>query len=528
MGDAKFVSVIDLDDDDFEEGREEMHEAKRPRANTQVRSKKGSLLSHELAGKSRTIYLGGLPTGLEHFDAYHQIFNQIKGAPVEGLRILSQKQCAFIDFFDSEAALKFVEKWEAGPSKRLMIRDKEVKVSWASSTSLNQSVLTAVMNGATRNIYIGGFTDLCEDADQEEQEQQKDRLWKTFKQFGPIDMVKVVPDRKIAFVHMASVSAAMRAVDVLSSSPEWRGYKLSFGSDRCGERPPPGVHPTMANSTKRKLEESFYDEAFGKDYVPYRTVYIGGLTDDISLKDLCDVIRGGLIQSIRKSEKQCAFVTFVEEAGAITFHEFCSIHGFTVKGISLRFGWSKPSHVPGHVYHALRTGATRTIFIGNIDIKILGDNPETFLHDDCSKRYGSVECVNVIPQKSIAFVSFCNLMDAVNALAGLRNLTEYSNCTLSYGKDRCAQPPLYPPNFTYPPTHYYSPSTSPSPSSFSSPPSPSMPFYPAHTPHLSGPQYYAPAYMVPVPYTVPYMIPYYPRPPQNPPPPSDTNEHSET
>lgn len=547
------VGVIDLDEDDYEdeagshpesnEGVElkAIPDAKRQRA-TDLKGKKytrptpltdhllyyylnlrvterKSLSKEALAGNSRTIYLGGLPAGLEHFQVHRQIFDQIKGAPVEALRILPAKQCAFIDFFDEESALKFVEKFEKS-GRKFLVREKEVKVAWAQSTKFSASVQTAIINGATRNIYLSGI-EIDNPDDEKNIEAKMAELNSLFGQFGDVDMVKVVPEKKIAFVHMSSVASAMQAVDVLSAKPEWKGKKINFGSDRCGERPPPGVHPTML-AAKRKLvpEQEIFDELDEPvERIPYRTIYIGGLTQDIAIEDLCEVIRGGLIQSIRMAsqEKHCAFVTFVDEPSAVTFHDFFTHYqpgGFMVKGKPLKLGWSKPSHTPAAVTQALRKGATRNIYIGNIDVASLGPDPRSALLEQCSKHFGPVETVNLVPSKNIVFVAFCNLLDAVKALAGLRELPEYSNCKLAYGKDRCAQPLKV--NFPPPtsPYGYYPANPVPYPHLTHSysyhppyyqsyPPPPPPPFYPANNP----------IYPTTVPYNYP---PYPPLPPPTP------------
>lgn len=478
------------------------------------------------AGKSRTIYLGGLPEGCENWDVHHQIFDQIRGAPVEALRLISAKQCAFIDFFDEAGALAFAERWDKGP-KKFVVKDKEVKVAWASSTNLSTNVLTAIRNGATRNVYLNNIEI---DGSDESVIEKRGELERVFKQFGSVDMVRVVPDRKIAFVHMASVSAAMDAVNVLSARSEWKGHRINFGSDRCGDRPPPGVHPTLqaAAVNKRRYEDDYSEEVqyarrpgSEEDRLPYRTIYIGGLTKNITLEDLCDVIRGGLIQSIRLApeEKHCAFVTFVDEPSAITFYDYFSLHGFVVKGVTLKLGWSKPSAVPVSITQALQKGATRNIYIGNIVLEALGSDPASYLSTDCSNRFGPVEAVNVISAKNLAFVTFCNLLDAVKALSGLRESPEFAQCKVAFGQDRCAQlpkpslfappPPPQPISYchvgsstSYVHPSYFSPYPPPPPSYYPSCPDPSYHSYPSYPHHPPpGPVHYVP--MMPVSYMVP-------------------------
>jgi len=433
------------------------------------------------------------------------------------------------------------------------VKGKEVKVAWANSTKTSEHVELAIRNGATRNVYLSNIQIDEQEQDQEgAAEEKRAELYAAFKQFGSIDMVKVVPERRIAFVHMASVSAAMAAVDQLSARPEWKGHRISFGSDRCGERPPPGVHPSL--QAKRRLDEQpaiedYYEpvreraerQSTNSQRLPYRTIYIGGMEPDITLEDLCDVVRGGLVQSVRLApvEKHCAFVTFVDEPSAIAFHDAFSQQGLVVKARTLKLGWSKPSLVPFSVLQALQKGATRTIYLGNILLDSLVLHPEgektkknstpidndarAYLLSDCSVRFGPVESVNVIPAKNIAFVSFCNLLDAVKALAGMRELPEYAQCKLAYGRDRCAAP-VKPPYTTYPnhPNHQgqmtammqypqweypgFAPSYPPPVNSYSYPGSPPS----LHPTYYPPPSSYPPNQPYPLMVPVPYMVPVYP------------------
>lgn len=427
-----------------------------PQTAKRTKNDRRGLLASDKAGTSRTIYLGGLPPGLEHFEAHRQILDQVRGAPVEALRILPEKQCAFVDFYDEQGALRFAERFD-GAAKRFLVRDKELKVAWASSSNCSANVQTAIRNGATRNIYFSGI----EAEGEEGAEARREELRRACDRFGPIDTVKVVADKKIGFVHMCSVAAAMEAVDVLSARPEWRGKRISFGSDRCGDRPPPGVHPSM-QASRRQHEHGGADEGGEQrpgERLPYRTVYLGGLPPGATAEELCDVIRGGLVQSIRLGppDKHCAFVTFVDEPAAVLFHDFFAAYGFVVRGEALRLGWSKPSAVPHSVTQALQKGATRNVYIGNIELAALAGDPAAYLAADCAARFGPVESASALPGKNMAFVTFCNLLDAVKALAGLRELPEYRQCRLAYGKDRCAQLPRPPAQSLAPPAAYYPP-----------------------------------------------------------------------
>lgn len=43
--------------------------------------------------------------------------------------------------------------------------------------------------------------------------------------------------------------------------------------------------------------------------------------------------------------------------------------------------------------------------------------------------------------KKQAFVNFCNIQNAIKAIGAMRNHPDYETTKISYGKDRCGNPP---------------------------------------------------------------------------------------
>jgi len=43
--------------------------------------------------------------------------------------------------------------------------------------------------------------------------------------------------------------------------------------------------------------------------------------------------------------------------------------------------------------------------------------------------------------RNCAFVNFTNISNAIKAIDGIKNKSEYSNLRIAHGKDRCANPP---------------------------------------------------------------------------------------
>lgn len=171
-----------------------------------------------------------------------------------------------------------------------------------------------------------------------------------------------------------------------------------------------------------------------------RTVYLGNIHPETTTEDLCNAIRGGVLQSIRyMQDKHIAFVTFIDPAAAFTFFQVASYQGMTLNNRRLKIGWGKNSGpLPPTLALSVHAGATRNVYIGNIE------DFETFT-DDRLKRdfgeYGDIELVNFLKEKNCAFVNFTNISNAIKAIDGVKNKPEYANLRIAHGKDRCANPP---------------------------------------------------------------------------------------
>jgi len=136
-------------------------------------------------------------------------------------------------------------------------------------------------------------------------------------------------------------------------------------------------------------------------------------------------------------KKNCAFVTFVEPDSAVSFHRLASFgrEPLSVHNQKVKVGWGKPAPLPPNVVAALQRGATRNVYLGGIETDTI---TESKLESDLS-QYGTVEKVNVILDKAIAFINFTSIQSAVKAVAALRQDPAYSKFKINYGKDRCAR-----------------------------------------------------------------------------------------
>ncbi|KAJ3113836.1 hypothetical protein HDU96_002878 [Phlyctochytrium bullatum] len=359
----------------------------------------------------RTIYIGNLPAGV----TVEEVMNNVKGGIVEQVKILEDKNCAFITFVEATSAFHFMTEAQ---TKRINFNGQDAKIGWGKASACPPMIQTAVAGGATRNVFIGSVDETMTDA----------FLHAELSKFGPVDQVKILQEKRIAFVHMANIKDALTAVMTLQSDPKFRGRRIHYGKDRCAYNNQPVL--AMGNG----FGGSFIESTMGTQN---RTVYLGGIHPEATTKDICDVIRGGILQTIKyMPDKNYAFVTFVDPGAALALVNRGNHEGVVIKGKRVKVAWGKASALPMNVATVVQGGASRNVYIGNTDANIT----EERLRRDFSE-YGEIELINLIPDRNIGFVNFTDILSAVRAVEGIKNNPEYSAYKIAYGKDRCGNPP---------------------------------------------------------------------------------------
>ncbi|KAI0043120.1 hypothetical protein FA95DRAFT_442535 [Auriscalpium vulgare] len=401
----------------------------------------------------RTVYVGNLPSTA----SVDELLNLVHFGPLESVRVLPEKSCVFLSFLDGSTAAAFHAD---ATIKKLSLHGQELKIGWGKPSPVPSQVALAIsQSNASRNVYLGGLDENTTE------EQLRDDLGR----FGLIDQVKIVRDKNIGFVHFLSISVATKVVNTLPTEPAWAGKRVNYGKDRCAYIPK--SQQAAAQAAQAAAAQSFVAQSAAAQlspintntgggfspfspYTPFtpdgmsvqgtqglnRTVYLGNIHPETNAEDLCNAIRGGVLQSIRyMQDKHIAFVTFIDPAAAFTFFQVASYQGLTLNNRRLKVGWGKNSGpLPPALALAVHSGATRNVYIGNIE------DFETFSEERLKRdfgEYGDIELVNFLKEKNCAFVNFTNISNAIKAIDGVKNKPEYTNLRIAHGKDRCANPP---------------------------------------------------------------------------------------
>ncbi|CUS07933.1 unnamed protein product [Tuber aestivum] len=399
-----------------------------------------------IAGTSRTVYLGNIPPET----SAEEILGHVRSGQIESVRLLPDKNCAFISFLDSSSANHFHSD---AILKKLSIRGQDVKVGWGKPSQVPTSVALAVQqSGASRNVYLGN---LPEDVSEEE-------LREDLGKFGPIDTVKIVREKAIGFVHFLSIGNAIKAVSQLPQEAKWQSpRRVHYGKDRCAYVSKTqqqnaaqylGIAPGYAhvlNGADREMISSALAQqsvaaaavatsAGGMNNLGNRTVYLGNIHPETTIEEICNVVRGGLLHHIRYiPDKHICFVTFIDPTAAASFYALSNLQGLMIHNRRLKIGWGKHSGaLPPAIALAVSGGASRNVYVGNLDESW----SEERLRQDFSE-YGEIELVNALREKSCAFVNFTNIANAIKAIEAVRGREEYKRFKINFGKDRCGNPP---------------------------------------------------------------------------------------
>ncbi|KAF2126154.1 hypothetical protein P153DRAFT_86284 [Dothidotthia symphoricarpi CBS 119687] len=399
-----------------------------------------------VSGTSRTVYLGNIPPET----SAEEILGHVRSGQIESVRLLPDKNCAFISFLDSSSATHFHSD---AILKKLSIRGQDIKIGWGKPSQVPTSVALAVQqSGASRNVYLGN---LPEDASEEE-------LREDLSKFGPIDTVKIVREKAIGFVHFLSIGNAIKAVAQLPQEPKWQApRRVYYGKDRCAYVSKtqqqnaaqylgiaPGYAHVLNGADRDMISNALAQQsvaaaavatsAGGVNNLGNRTVYLGNIHPETTIEEICNVVRGGLLHHIRYiPDKHICFVTFIDPTSAASFYALSNLQGLMIHNRRLKIGWGKHSGaLPPAIALAVSGGASRNVYIGNLDESWT----EERLRQDFSE-YGEIELVNTLREKSCAFVNFTNIANAIKAIEAIRGREEYKRFKVNFGKDRCGNPP---------------------------------------------------------------------------------------
>jgi RNA recognition motif-containing protein len=385
----------------------------------------------QMGEANRTIYLGNVSESITP----HDILIRVHCGMIEAYRSVPERNCAFINFVDPAAARIFYQEYI---SKALVINGTRIQVGWGNVSVLSKTVALQIEGGATRNVYLGNLTP----------KDTEETIKKDLTKFGQIEHIRLVRSLNVAFIHFLNIQSACKCVTNLELDEAWKEKRIGYGKDHCADLAEQ-YNKALENSTGFSNPDAKLLSFFDPQGIPYpvksvvsapplsnvrRTIYVGNIHQDATTEDLCNVFRGGNLLEVRFLKyRNTAFMTFMDEPTAEKIFEHAQAIGIQIRGRKLRLGWGKPTSISPQIAVAIQNGATRNIYVGNIDPQVM---TTARLKADFS-HFGDIELVNIHEEKKCAFINFTNVKSAVTAITGIRLNEDYADLKISYGKDRC-------------------------------------------------------------------------------------------
>lgn len=195
-----------------------------------------------------------------------------------------------------------------------------------------------------------------------------------------------------------------------------------------------------------------------------RTIYIGNIHPRSRAEDICNVVRGGILQGIKfLPERHICFVTFIEASSAVQFYTNAFIDPIVLHGNMLKVGWGHHSGpLPKSIALAVTVGASRNVYVSLPEFafkdKYINDPQykdfaqkfklpnEQQLRKDFS-HYGEIEQINYLNDGHCCWVNFMNISAAIKLVEEVKYDEgrqshdffdeRYEGLIIGYGKDRC-------------------------------------------------------------------------------------------
>ncbi|ODQ62596.1 hypothetical protein WICANDRAFT_26287, partial [Wickerhamomyces anomalus NRRL Y-366-8] len=415
-----------------------------------------------------------------------EFLDTITFGPIENVRIVENypdedHNSIALAFLKIETCLNFYNNILTYLSKfKKANKSPDLSINFINTKKLLPFISNAInSDGATRNVYVGNLKSLDKEIDE-------DFLYQEFSKFGIIDKIDLITKKtdektdqeaeevedeqndQFAFIHFTNISSAIKAVEQLSLSSNWQDVKVFYGTDRCSINSTSSLirygsqqfmtDEDISNALNQKnlTAQAVATNAGGANNVGNRTVYLGNLDPKTKPEDICNVVRGGVLQYIKHfSTKKICFLTFIEPVAAAQFYANANIDGVTLHGRKLKIGWGNHSGpLPNPIALAVTIGASRNVYIGIKDQDLSDESlklpSEEILREDFSK-FGEIEQINFFKNDRCVFLNFLNISNAIKVVDDANgNNTEkfhdyfngkYRNFKISFGKDRCGNPP---------------------------------------------------------------------------------------
>lgn len=379
-------------------------------------------------GPSRSLYFGNLSPLATYYDVC-KLANQYGG--LELVKIVPQKKCAFVNFINQEDAERLYTDSQEGT---IELCDQKVIIGWAKSSVIKAEILTAIAEGATRNLFVAGIGGASEHV-----------LSSVFLRFGDIENIVCMPKKGFGFVNMTSVKTALEAKHVCETTGVdigGRRLTVKFAKEGVNARDPrtvarqpaPFQQPQQGYPPRHQMQQQppqrfmnggghpgqMQHRDMGHMAAPSRAIYLGNLPDEVENRDLCKLgNKFGVLELVRiNKDKKNGFINFIDPVAAEALFLAAQQRPFLMYNTQVRVGWAKSAPLRPELQEAVSQGATRNLYIGGVSENITEANLKELIAPYC---HGEFDGIHILRPKKIAFVNLISIKAAIQARQALQS-----------------------------------------------------------------------------------------------------------
>ncbi|VEU21320.1 DEKNAAC102354 [Brettanomyces naardenensis] len=437
-------------------------------------------------GATRAICISNLPRGVSRTNLIKklEVFGEI-----ESLRYKLSRNSAFIYFTSIDSAVKCLEELSNKDSESLLDSTfAHSRISYAADK--NTAIAGGEADRSSSAIFQNrndSWGDICSTPSTSISSPRNSvaKIFKTSSSNRYLSQIPInaspapAPQPPVPYPYATPVQAFPEYL------PQY--VRPSRSSFSAGMSPVPGSFPEQqfVYSTRQQHRRTASMNSNLVETIPdnlgNRTVYLGNLDMTTSEEDICNAVRGGILESVKLlRDRRVCFITFIYPDDAAAFIARATSSGVYVHSRCLKIGWGRNSGpLRQDIEDAVEAGASRNLYIGIVkeedEVKEStekeedGEEHDTTIvdnHDEPASVceipeertlrrdfsfFGGIEQINYFEDGRCAFVNFFNILSCMKAVDDFNGSDServhrsfhgrYRAFRIAFGKDRCGIPP---------------------------------------------------------------------------------------
>ncbi|KAI2782860.1 hypothetical protein F4815DRAFT_460967 [Daldinia loculata] len=194
---------------------------------------------------------------------------------------------------------------------------------------------------------------------------------------------------------------------------------------------PSGIQP--------RFKEPWRHDADGPQLPPgsKTTFCLKGLSSSMTYWDITSVVRGGSLSGLRwTSGAEVAFLSFVQEEGAMSFYDHVQKNGLYIQQKKIHVAWAdRPLHINSDLAAQIRKGASRNLIIRDCEGKLT----EREIRED-TEHIEKLVIIKIIFSDGHCRIKTNSIFDAMTTKMCMHSRRKYKKWVIQWDHDECSEP----------------------------------------------------------------------------------------